>query len=160
MSLDTTFPSLNHDHHRCIKDVLARAEQVCAARRARFTPQRRRVLEIIASSHQALGAYDVLERMMDNETRPAPVIVYRALDFLMAHGLVHKISSDNTYLACTVDHEEDNILFLICSKCGVVGEISAKPIKDAVAVGAEEHNFSVNHQIHEVVGQCRHCRSQ
>ena len=61
--------------------------------------------------------------------RPAPITVYRALDFLMANGLVHRIESRNAYLACAHDHDAAALVaFLICERCGSVGEIPAAPV--------------------------------
>jgi Fur family zinc uptake transcriptional regulator len=143
--------------------VLDRAERVCARAQVRLTPQRRRVLQIIAASHEAIGAYDILEQMAlkprtDGKRRPAPVTVYRALDFLMAHGLVHRIATSNSYVACGREHREDAVLLLICSKCGQVGEIAAEPLVKAVAAGAAHHGFAVTGETHEVTGECRQCR--
>lgn len=74
-------------------------------RSARLTSQRRDVLSCVARSHAAVGAYEVIDRMADHGPRPAPITVYRALDFLAAHGLIHKIESRNAYVACSHAHE-------------------------------------------------------
>ncbi|MFM2130403.1 MAG: hypothetical protein RL477_1949, partial [Pseudomonadota bacterium] len=81
----------NHDHHRCIEDALAAAAELCREQGARLTPVRRRVLEIVWQSHKPLGAYAILDVMAAGGRRPMPPTVYRALDFLLAHGLVHRI---------------------------------------------------------------------
>src|SRR5262245_21314553 len=99
------FQTAHHDHDHCTGELLARAEQMCTRRCARLTAQRRDVLECVARSHAAVGAYEVIERMADHGPRPAPITVYRALDFLVAHGLVHKIESRNAYVACSHSHE-------------------------------------------------------
>lgn len=151
------FPAVNHNHKECVVAVLDKAEQKCAKRDARLTPQRRAIFEIIASSHKAIGAYDIIEQMAQSGSRPAPITVYRALEFLMANHLVHRIASNNTYLACLTDHNDGEVLFLICSDCGTVGEINAVPIQKAVVDGAALQGFSISHQFHEVAGQCRHC---
>ena len=51
-----------HDHGRCVARVLDEAQAATSASGARFTPVRRRVLEILLESHVALGAYDILKR--------------------------------------------------------------------------------------------------
>ncbi len=159
------FPPDNHNHAACVAAALARAQAVCERRLVRFTPRRRQVLEIIAASHEAVGAYEILARMSDApktpvSRTPAPITVYRALDFLMAHGLVHRIASDNTYIACMTEHNGEPTLFLICSGCGTVGEIAGGPVLQAVANGADQQGFKVNQQLHEIVGTCRHCRER
>lgn len=86
-----TFPAPDHDHGRCAADAMAHAEQVCARRGQKFTPIRRHVLQALLSSHRPLGAYEVIDELAKTMPRPAPITVYRALDFLMENGLVHRI---------------------------------------------------------------------
>ncbi|MDP7386729.1 MAG: transcriptional repressor, partial [Nitrospinota bacterium] len=86
--IEDAFLSRNHDHRLCVSDALQGAEEVCARRGARLTALRRRVLELVWDSHTPVGAYDILERLFSMGRRAAPITVYRALDFLMNHGLV------------------------------------------------------------------------
>ena len=87
------FLAADHDHDACTGDLVARAERVCARRGSRLTSLRRKVLVAVARSHEAAGAYDIIERLAAAGPPPAPMSVYRALDFLASHGLVHKIES-------------------------------------------------------------------
>src|SRR6185312_12656109 len=73
MTAHPIFHPPNHDHARCKADVLADAEMACAERGARLTPLRRRTLAALVSEHRPLGAYDVIERMGAEGTRPAPI---------------------------------------------------------------------------------------
>ncbi|HEV3397502.1 MAG TPA: transcriptional repressor, partial [Xanthobacteraceae bacterium] len=93
MKSSAIFPAPDHDHGRCSADAMAHAEALCAARRERLTPTRRHVLEALAASHRPLGAYEIIDRLAERGPRPAPITVYRALDFLLAQGLVHRIES-------------------------------------------------------------------
>ena len=102
-----TFPAPDHDHGRCTADAITHAEQVCARRAQKFTPIRRQVLQALLSSHRPLGAYEVIDELAKSMPRPAPITVYRALDFLMENGLVHRIESRNAFLACAQDHDDD-----------------------------------------------------
>ena len=122
------FPAPDHDHDRCTADAISHAEQVCRERAQKFTPIRRQVLQALLSSHRPLGAYEVIDELAKSMPRPAPITVYRALDFLMANGLVHRIESRNAYLACAHDHDAAAVVaFLICERCGSVGEIPGSP---------------------------------
>ena len=120
-----TFPAPDHDHGRCAADAIDHAELVCERRAQKFTPIRRQVLQALLSSHRPLGAYEVIDELAKSMPRPAPITVYRALDFLMENGLVHRIESRNAYLACAAhDHGATSaVTFLICERCGLVGEI-------------------------------------
>src|ERR1700761_9428200 len=113
------FPAPDHDHARCASTAIAHAEAQCAARAQRLTPLRRQVLETLLASHNPLGAYEIIERMADKNGRPAPITVYRALDFLRDNGLVHRIESRNAFVACVNNHASgDLVVFLICEHCG------------------------------------------
>src|SRR5580658_8025848 len=98
------FPAPDHDHDRCASAAIAYAEAQCAARAQRLTPMRRQVLEALLASHNPLGAYEIIERLADNNGRPAPITVYRALDFLRDNGFVHRIESRNAFMACGHNH--------------------------------------------------------
>ena len=122
-----SFPPPGHDHDRCTADAIQHAEAVCAGRSQKFTPIRRAVLEALLASHRPLGAYEVIDELAKVTARPAPITVYRALDFLMENGLVHRIESRNAFLACAHDHGEASMVaFLICDRCGSVGEVPAR----------------------------------
>src|SRR5581483_8522848 len=96
----TGFAPPGHDHALCIDDALAAAERQCAARGARLTEQRRRVLELIWKSHAPVGAYTLLDRLREGGVRAQPPTVYRALEFLVENGLIHRIESLNAYVGC------------------------------------------------------------
>src|ERR1700726_4798564 len=116
------FPRPDHDHARCSADAIAHAEALCAERTQRLTAPRRHVLEALTASHKPLGAYEIIDLIARKKPRPAPITVYRALDFLMKHGLVHRIESRNAYLACAHNHDTGTLVaFLICDTCGAVG---------------------------------------
>src|SRR3569833_2456876 len=133
----SAFPSPDHDHGRCTADAITHAERICAERAQKFTPLRRQVLQALLSSHRPLGAYEIIEELARAAPRPAPITVYRALDFLMANGLVHRIESRNAYLACAHDHDSTALVaFLICERCGAVGEIPAASIADSLRAAA------------------------
>ena len=89
-----------HEHQSCIEDALARADDVCRERGVRLTPLRRRVLELVWSSHRAVKAYDLLAALGDAVGAAKPPTVCRALEFLMAQGLVHRIDSLNAFVGC------------------------------------------------------------
>ncbi len=114
---------------RALRQRRHRACRGASARRARerLTPIRRRVLEALLASHQPLGAYELIDRLAARGARPAPITIYRALDFLREQGLVHRIESRNAFIACVHNHDSgDPVVFLICEKCGAVGEAACR----------------------------------
>jgi Fur family zinc uptake transcriptional regulator len=158
-SLKPAFPAPDHDHNRCTADGLTHAEQVLKARAQKFTPIRRQVLQALLSSHRPLGAYEVIDELAKSMPRPAPITAYRALDFLMANGLVHRIESRNAYLACAHDHEATAMVaFLICERCGSVGEIPALPVAQSLNSAARATGFAPKLSVVEITGTCAHCQ--
>lgn len=154
-----TFPSASHDHHHCRETILGDAERLCRHRKVRLTPQRRRVLEIVAERHAAIGAYEIIDRLAHEGKRPAPTTVYRALDFLIEHGLVHRLASLNSYVACAHADAKHGAQFLICGRCGTVGEITSSGVDQAIVGAASAVGFAVEAPVVEVAGLCTNCRN-
>lgn len=153
------FPAPDHDHGRCAEDAFSHAERVCAGRGQKFTPIRRQVLGALLSSHRPLGAYEVIDELAKTMTRPAPITVYRALDFLMENGLVHRIESRNAFLACAHNHDETAVVaFLICETCGSAGEIPAALLAQSFNEAARSTGFAPKMSVVEITGTCAHCQ--
>jgi Fur family zinc uptake transcriptional regulator len=149
-----------HDHDACVADLLDAADRVCDERGVRLTSQRRQVLEIVADRHAAIGAYEIMERMAEGGRRPAPVTVYRALDFLIEQGLVHRLASLNAFIACARPSDEHGAQFLICKRCGRVAELADPAVRQAIDKGARRADFTVAAPMVEVVGICAPCRER
>ena len=155
-----TFHAPGHDHDRCAADAMHHAEAVCAGRSQKFTPIRRHVLEALLASHRPLGAYEVIEELAKEMARPAPITVYRALDFLMENGLVHRIESRNAFLACAHDHgSAAMVAFLICDRCGSVGEVPANNVAQSLNDAARTTGFVPKLSVVEITGTCAHCQT-
>lgn len=155
------FHAPDHDHARCSADGLAHAEELCAARSQRLTPVRRQVLESLLQSHKPLGAYEIIERTAREGSRHAPITVYRALDFLMDQGLVHRIESRNAFVACGHPHDSgEMVVFLICEHCGAVGEAPSKAVADSLKAAARAAGFTPHAPVIEISGVCSHCRDK
>ena len=89
----------------------------------RVTEPREYVLGIIAAADKPLTAYDVLDALAEKLDKPKPPTAYRALEFLMQHGFVHRIESLNAYIACAEDHKHQGSQFMICDGCGRVRKL-------------------------------------
>src|SRR4030081_2291988 len=153
------FHAPDHDHERCTADALKHAEVLCAQRAQRLTPIRRQVLEVLLESHKPLGAYEIMDRSSVRGGRPAPITVYRALDFLRDNGLVHRIESRNAFVACAHDHDAAAMVaFLICERCGSVGEIPASPVAQSLNAAARATGFAPKLSVGEITGTCAHCQ--
>jgi Fur family zinc uptake transcriptional regulator len=158
--METSDPAApDHDHARCIDAALHRAAALCARRGARLTDLRRRVLELVWQRHAAIKAYDILDELGSAEGSAKPPTVYRALDFLIAHGLVHRLESLNAYVGCPEPDAPHEGQFLICGSCGGVSEFEAPAIQAAITKQAAGLGFAVARQTVEARGTCQTCRS-
>lgn len=159
-SARAAFPSPGHDHGRCASDAIAHAEAICGARKERLTPIRRRVLEALLASHHPLGAYELIDRLAQRGERPAPITIYRALDFLREQGLAHRIESRNSFIACVHNHDSsDPVVFLICEKCGAVGEAASAAVADTIRSASRAAGFVPRTPVIEISGICAHCKA-
>lgn len=143
---------------QAVDHLVREAEARCRAAQLQFTPLRRRVFEGLAGGGQPLGAYDLVERL-GREKRIAPISVYRALDFLIEAGLIHRIATRNTYLPCVhAHHGHDAMVFLVCTRCGHVDEVASPDLARGLDVTAAGAGFKPGGRSVEVEGECASCR--
>lgn len=157
-SVVTPFKHADHDHGHCVDDALAQAEHQCRQRGVRLTPIRRRVLELIWNGHAPVKAYDLLDRLRAERRSAAPPTVYRALDFLLEEGLIHRIESLNAYIGCGSPAHPHVGQFLICEHCHAVAELDDNDVHRVLSGKAGELGFQVSSQTIEINGLCPLCR--
>lgn len=150
-------PYRPHDHAACVSQALADARSICQSQNARLTPTRERVLELIWQSHKPLGAYDLLAALAEDGHNAAPPTVYRALDFLLQHGLVHRLASLNAFIGCNHAGEHHTSVFLICRHCRNALELTAPDVSNAVRSAAAGEGFRPEDTTIEIAGQCPNC---
>lgn len=157
-SLPTSIASKQHDHDQCITSAMATAQAVCAQTGARLTKLREQVLRLIWQSHKPLGAYPLMDMLAEESTRRvAPPTVYRALEFLLEQGLIHRINTLNAYIGCTRPNAHPCNNFLICQHCGVAIEFSASTWQEHIDRTAGQLGFTIQSQSIELVGSCQRC---
>jgi Fur family zinc uptake transcriptional regulator len=151
------------DPHHHVDDAsafVAAVERVSQERGLRLTPIRARVLRLIAEGGRPLKAYDLLDKVREGEGAgaAAPPTVYRALDFLLANGFIHKLESVNAFVAChhpsTAQH---SVPFLICDRCHSAVELEDEQVVAALDERARAQGFVPQAQTLEVHGLCARC---
>ncbi len=152
------FPARGHDHARCVTSALDEAQNLCASKGARLTALRQKVLELVWESHKPVGAYEVLAALKVDRPGAKPPTVYRALEFLLDHGLIHRIERLNAYVGCACPGEKHSGQFLICTECGCAAELQDASIIKALTQGAESAGFELERPLVEVEGKCSACR--
>lgn len=141
-----------------LAESLATAERVCAARGRRMTPMRSATYETMLAHGAPISAYellDLLQRQLDR--RLAPPTVYRALDFLLAEGFVHRIESRNAYVPCEHPGDHHESVYFVCSRCGASQEGSGSDVRRQLTEQARRLGFVADRQIVEVHGICAQC---
>ena len=148
-----------HDHRSCADGAMAAAEIRLAETGQRLTRVRRQALQILLDSPRALGAYEVLERLVAEGFANQPPVAYRALEFLEAAGLVHRIRRLNAFTACMHVGQAHAPAFLICRDCHAVAEAPAGAVVEALAAAARGLDFTVERSTIEAMGLCPICRA-
>ena len=137
---------------------VALAEYICKSRGARFTKQRREVLELLWQSGRPTGAYELIEGLKQKTSRPVlPPTIYRALEFLIAQGLAVKVQSLNAYAPSLHPERQNDCFLFICGNCGIADEWEDPRIGRLIAASASSHEFNVTKRIIEVEGICGLC---
>ncbi len=153
-----------------LSEQLQQAAHWCESRGEKLTDTRRDVLTLLLGHEGSLKAYEILSALQKTKPNAAPPTVYRALDFLVGVGLVHRLDSLNAFVACPVFAEPHHAchphashphgLLLVCERCHGVTELPppdwiAQLQADAVGVG-----FQVTAHELEIKGLCRACREK
>ena len=90
----------------------------------------------------------------------APPTVYRALDFLLEQGFIHRLASINAYVGCHHPNVRHSVPFLICDGCQAAIELEDERISGLLEERARALGFETRAQTLEVHGLCASCRSR
>src|SRR5512146_746379 len=142
-----------HHHAHNAKGFVREVSAACEQRGLRLTEIRLQVLELIAASENPVKAYDLLDRLTDDRSNAAPPTVYRALDFLLENGFIHKLESINAYASCHHPGVAHHVPFLICDECEAETEICDVRVAKLLGEQAWELGFRARAQTLEVHGK-------
>ena len=118
------------------------------------------ILEYIQKNKKPVKAYSILSNIQKKGIN-APPQVYRALDKLIEIGKIHKVESQNSFVACkTSDCETPHATaFSICDSCDEVSEINDPKLfkylldfKDNSGIKFDGYNL-------EFFGTCKSCET-
>ena len=146
-----------HDHSQCLEHALQAAEHLCQQRGVSLTPIRLQVLTLIWQNHKAVKAYELLDRLKPSLNAAKPVTVYRALDFLIEQGLIHRVESLNAFIGCKCPALKHEQLLLICNQCNDVEERAASDVMLALSQEIKQAGFIAHSKAIEIQGICQKC---
>lgn len=143
---------------KVINALLDKAQQICEERGARFTQTRRKVLELMLEHTSSISAYDLLDNLKKTDNGAKPPTVYRALDFLLEQHFIHRVESQNAFIACNDFADSHQLQLFICEGCNEVQELHSPQIQQSLNEQARLNDFQINTQTVEVRGWCHKCR--
>jgi len=155
-STDNLHAHLPHPHDA--KKFVRAVEHASEERGLRLTPLRKEVLELVAAADKPVKAYDLLDQLRERHGNAAPPTVYRALDFLLENGFIHKLESINAFVSCHHPAEAHQVPFLICDTCSSAQEVCDERVADLIEAQAKAMGFKPQAQTLEVHGTCKACR--
>ncbi|ODN43364.1 transcriptional repressor [Piscirickettsia litoralis] len=148
-------PEEHHQHS--LDELLKNVSQICAQKGLRLTDVRKRVLTLIWQAQSPIGAYALLEILQQHQTNAKPPTIYRALDFLLEHRFIHRISSLNAYIACAHPEYHHSAYFFICKSCNASFEISHPALDQTIEQAVQPFGCRIENKIIEVTGLCKTC---
>jgi Fur family zinc uptake transcriptional regulator len=153
-------PCSHPDHVHDASALVDEIAKVCAERGLRLTPLRERVLRLVASAERPVKAYDLLDQIRDDKGPAAPPTVYRALDFLLEHGFIHRLASVNAFVGCHMPRVQHSVPFLICDRCHAAVELEDERVASLLVEQARALGFRPQAQTLEVHGLCARCSDE
>jgi Fur family zinc uptake transcriptional regulator len=171
--MKTAKPTADHDHAHphddghehagapaaSLEAALAMADAYCRERGEKLTPIRRKVLELLLTSGRATKAYSLLDDMRQIHPGSAPPTVYRALDFLLSAGLIHRIESINAFAVCHDLTQCQHGILVVCQQCGNVTELHEPKLRQALVAQIEAAGYRLAGDGIELKGLCAQCQA-
>jgi Fur family zinc uptake transcriptional regulator len=146
--------TLHKNHRRAVRS----AEEICRRDGARLTPLRRHVLDLVLAASRPPTAYEILDQLRKLDSAATPAGVYRSLEFLADHGLVHRLESAKAFVACAMPDHVHPSQMLICRRCGTAIEAEDAGIASATEKLGRRLGFALDRRTVELTGFCATCR--
>ena len=132
--------------------------QALSQRGYRVTGPRRTLVGLIAGRSVRFTAADLEQ----DAARAAPAVgratVFRTLELLLSLGLVERVHAEGERHDAYVVAEGSHHHHLVCSRCGVVTEVTGCMVDELVSSLARAADFQVEGHWMEIAGVCRGCR--
>jgi Fur family ferric uptake transcriptional regulator len=123
----------------------------------RWTPQRRVLVDVLASTRGHVTGSELVERCRAIDPATVPSTVYRTLDVLEELGLVsHSHGHDGREEFHVLPEEEHG--HLQCTRCGRTWDLPLWEAEGFVADVEARHGFRVDVSHLSVAGRCPDCR--
>lgn len=148
---------MTDDQHEAV--TLEMLEAICRRRGGRLTRQRRAVLVRLLAATKPMTAYELLDAIRPDDRSATPASIYRTLDFLLEHGLAHRLETTRSFVACDHPDHAHAGQFLICRQCGTVVEAEDRKVDKATKNLSERLGFALEQKTVELTGTCAVCQT-
>ena len=131
-----------------------------SARRLKYTPERRNILEEIFAARDLFDAEQLLLRLKRHNKRVSRATVYRTLELLARLGLVKRacFSERTSFYENTTSGQHHGRLF--CLSCGKIEQFSTEGIDELIQTACRENHFIAQNRCIQIAGYCRDCNRQ
>ncbi len=125
----------------------------------KLTPQRRAVIQVIASSQDHLTPATIYEKARHDCPSIGLVTVYRTLEILAKLELICELPASGicrSYTISTPQHHHH----LICSNCGTVIDFTGHALSELEQSLSKKSGFRIDSHLLEFFGLCRACQKE
>ncbi|MBS9782043.1 MAG: transcriptional repressor [Gammaproteobacteria bacterium] len=131
----------------------------CQKNAIKLTPLRSIVLSVLAEQNNPLTAYEILDLLKESNPKAQVMSVYRILDFLQNHHLIHRIENLNAFMLCNHLSKHHISQWLICEDCGNVEEYTDDEFNQVIDKITTDNGFEVTAETIELKGVCANCQA-
>ncbi len=125
----------------------------------KLTPQRRVVIQAIASNQEHLTPTSIYEKVHQDQPNIGLVTIYRTLEILAKLNLIcelHAGDSCRSYTISAPGHHHH----LICSNCGKVVDFPSCELEAAQQSLSQQTGFRIDGHLLEFIGLCQACQKE
>ena len=125
----------------------------------KLTPQRRVVVQAIASNHEHLTPAAIYERVHQARPDIGLTTIYRTLKILARLKLVCELHAGDSYRSYTISAPGHHH-HLICSSCGKVIDLPGCELEETQQILAKQAGFRIDGHLLEFIGLCPDCQRE
>jgi Fur family ferric uptake transcriptional regulator len=123
----------------------------------KLTPQRRAVIQTIASTQDHLTPAAIYQRVHHDYPGIGLVTIYRTLDILSKLELICELHAGGSCHSYTISAPEQHH-HLICSCCGEVIDFTGYDLTELEQKLCRETGFEIEGHLLEFIGRCQACQ--
>ncbi len=131
-----------------------------SARKLKYTPERRKILEEIFAARDLFDAEQLLLRLKKHNKGVSRATVYRTLELLAKLGLVKRVcfSERTSFYENTANGQHKGRL--VCLLCGKIEQFLTEGIDELIEAACQENHFIAHNRCIQIAGYCRDCNRQ